>query len=86
MPLAHGGRNQRPQFPPPEDSPTSFPLFCCSVPGKSGEVALRCLLHFDRSGPESFSQATAPRDWVADLRQVRRTGFPPPVNLANLPL
>ena len=55
------GRNQRPQFPPPK-TPTSFPLFCCSVPEKSGEVATRCpqrLPAFVHSGQRS--RAAGPR-------------------------
>ena len=61
----HGGRNQRPQFPPPEAPPTSFPLFCCSVPGKSGEVATRCpqrLPPFVHSGQRSL--AAGPRRFL----------------------
>src|SRR5262249_54857054 len=40
----HGGGGRGPAAPPPPPPPpTSFPLFCCSVPGNASEVASRCL-------------------------------------------
>ena len=60
-------RGAEPEAPvsAPRRPPTSFPLFCCSVPGKSGEVATRCpqrLPAFVHSGQRSL--AAGPRRFL----------------------
>jgi hypothetical protein len=60
-------RGAEPEAPvsAPRRPPTSFPLFCCSVPGKSGEVATRCPQRspaFTHSGQRS--RAAGPRRFL----------------------
>ena len=60
-------RGAEPEAPvsAPRRPPTSFPLFCCSVPGKSGEVATRCpqrVPAFVHSGQRSL--AAGPRRFL----------------------